>query len=141
MVDDTIGISECGIKTTSMNTFLNTRTNLMNLQFGSEKCVRMHIGKEHHQICSDLTVDAWREEVTEDQNGIKFIEDKYNGKETMQSVTEKTYLGDIVSIDGKNNKNIKARTDKSHGNIEKVINTLQERPLGKYTVWCECVSH
>ena len=44
----------------------------------------------------------------------------------MQSVTEKTYLGDIVSIDGKNNKNIKARTDKSHGNIEKVINTLQE---------------
>ena len=36
MVDDTLGISECGIKTKSMNQFLNTRTNLMNLQFGSE---------------------------------------------------------------------------------------------------------
>ena len=33
MVDDTIGISECGIKTTLMNTYLNPRTNLMNLQF------------------------------------------------------------------------------------------------------------
>ena len=71
--------------------------------------------------------------MTEDQNGIKIIEDKYNGKEVMLSVTEKTNLGDIISIDGKNTKNIKARTDKSHGNIEKVINTLQERPLGKYT--------
>ena len=36
MVDDTLGISECGIKTKSMNQFLNTRTNLMKLQFGSE---------------------------------------------------------------------------------------------------------
>ena len=32
----------------------------------------------------------------------------------------------------KNSKNIKARTDKAHGNIEKIINTLNERPLGKY---------
>ena len=30
----------------------NNRTNLMNLQFGSEKCVRMHIGKIHESsIC------------------------------------------------------------------------------------------
>ena len=50
----------------------------------------------------------------------------------MKSVSEKVYLGDVVSKDGKNSKNIKARTDKAHGNIEKIINTLNERPLGKY---------
>ena len=47
MVDNTIRISKCGVKTVSMNAFFNNRTNLMNLQFGSEKCVRMHIGKIH----------------------------------------------------------------------------------------------
>ena len=59
MVGDTLGISECGLKTKSMNQFLNTQTNLMNLQFGNEKCVKMHIGKKHNQIiCSDMTVDV-----------------------------------------------------------------------------------
>jgi hypothetical protein len=33
MVNDTLGISDCGLKTKSMNQFLNTQTNLMNLQF------------------------------------------------------------------------------------------------------------
>ena len=78
MVDDTIGISECGVKTLSMNTFLNTRTNLMNLQFGSEKCVKMHVGRIHdNKICCDITVDTWREEVTKDKNGTKILIDKY----------------------------------------------------------------
>ena len=47
MQDDTLGISECGYKTRAMNEFLNYRTNLMNLQYGSTKCVKMHIGKTH----------------------------------------------------------------------------------------------
>ena len=52
MQDDILGISLCGYKSTLMNKFLNTRTNLMNLQFGSEKCVKMHIGKNHNKdIC------------------------------------------------------------------------------------------
>ena len=34
MVDDTLGISLCGMKIVQMNIFLNTQTNLMNLQFG-----------------------------------------------------------------------------------------------------------
>ena len=33
MQDDTLGILECSIKTTSMTSFLNTQTRLMNLQF------------------------------------------------------------------------------------------------------------
>ena len=66
MQDDTLGISECGVKTKCMNEFLNSRTNLMNLQFGSDKCVRMHIGKQHNKnVCSDLLVDTWKEELSE----------------------------------------------------------------------------
>ena len=50
MQDDTLGISDCGIKSKDMNEFLNTRTNLMSLQFGNDKCVKMHVGKIIKQI-------------------------------------------------------------------------------------------
>ena len=36
MQDDTLVISECGTKSKEMNSFLNTRTNLMGLQYGTE---------------------------------------------------------------------------------------------------------
>ena len=51
----------------------------------------------------------------------------------MKNLEEKAYLGDIVSKDGKNVKNIKNRTNKAFGNINKIISTLKERPLGKHT--------
>ena len=47
MKDDTLGISFCGYKSRKMNNFFNTRTQIMRLQFGSEKCEKLHIGKEH----------------------------------------------------------------------------------------------
>ena len=117
-----------------MNQFLNKRTNLTSLQFGSEKCVKMHIGKQHNRnVCSDLTVDAWKEEVIEQENGRKVIVDKFLGNKVMHEVNEKAYLGDIISNDGKMKKIYlkKTRTDKSNGNINKIISTLEERPLGK----------
>ena len=45
MQDDTLTISKCGIETKSMNSIVNTCTSLMGLQFGSDKCVKMHIGQ------------------------------------------------------------------------------------------------
>ena len=42
----------------------------MNLQFGINKCVKMQIGKtQNFDFCSDLTVDALKEESSEDING------------------------------------------------------------------------
>ena len=49
MQDDTLAISTCGYKTKQkMNSFLNTRKNIMNLQFGRDTCVKMIIGKKHN---------------------------------------------------------------------------------------------
>ena len=62
MQDDTLGISFCGYRSTLMNKFLNTRTNLMNLQVESDNCEKMHIGKIHNKdICTQLSVDVWKE--------------------------------------------------------------------------------
>ena len=50
MQDNTLAISTCGIKTIKINNFNNTQTNLMGLQFGKKKCVKMHVGKKYVQM-------------------------------------------------------------------------------------------
>ena len=41
----------------------------MSLQFGSEKFVKINFEKQHtRNVCSDLTVDAWKEEVRKQEN-------------------------------------------------------------------------
>ena len=46
MVDDVICISECGHKSVMMNSYIQCKTSLKKLQFGSIKCKKLHIGKE-----------------------------------------------------------------------------------------------
>ena len=69
MQDDTLGVSNCGYETELMSKFLNTKTKIMKLQFGCDKCSQMHIGKSiNEDICTALKVDAWEEEL---ENGEK----------------------------------------------------------------------
>ena len=48
----------------------------------------------------------------------------------MSRVTEDTYLGDVISSDGKNQKNISSRIGKGLGKITEVMNMLDKIPLG-----------
>ena len=59
--------------------------------------------------------------------------DKYIGKVDMKNVEDKKYLGQILSKDLKNDKNIKHKLNNSNGNVNKIITTLIERPFGKFT--------
>ena len=43
MQDDTLAISNCGFKTRQVTEMIKKHTNIMCLQFGREKCVKMHI--------------------------------------------------------------------------------------------------
>ena len=116
MVDDTLGISVCGVKSVKMNNFLNTRTNLMNLQFGCDKCEKLHIGKkQNNDICPELTVDSWKEELIEKVDVSKHVEEKYNGKSVMKEVEDKKYLGDLISKNGTNKRNLKEKNQQGHG--------------------------
>ena len=134
MQDDTLTISTCGVKTLKMNQFLNTNTNLMGLQFGSDKCVKMHIGKKHNKdICPQIVVDSWTEEIKVNEMNEKYLVDTYKGKELMKEVNEKKYLGDIISNDMKNESNIREKTNKAVGNVNKITSSLHERPYGKHT--------
>ena len=53
-------------------------------------------------------------------------------EEEMKNITEKKYLGDIISCDGKKYKNIKEKTNKALGNVIKIIPTLNKRPYGRH---------
>ena len=95
MQDDTLAISTCGYKTRKMTSFLNTRINIMSIQFGQEKCVTMHIGKKHNiEICGDVSVDDWSEKLMTSSAQTEQLQDIYLGKENMKNVTEKKYLGE-----------------------------------------------
>jgi hypothetical protein len=117
-----------------MNNFINTRTNIMGLQFGRDKCVQMHIGKSHNpDICTPCEVDAW-DEVVKSQDGNNHVEDKYLGEEAMKNVHEKKYLGDIISSDMKNISNLRGEnTNRAIGIVNKITTSLYEQPYGRQT--------
>ena len=52
------------------------------------------------------------------------MEDHFIGEETMEEKNEEKYLGDIISNDGRNIKNIKARVSKGKGINSKILTML-----------------
>ena len=78
-------------------------------KFGKSKCHKIHVGKEN-LLCPDL---------------------KVHGTE-MGLVTDDTYLGDIISHDGTNTKNVQNRVGKGLGIISEVMNILETVSFGQY---------
>ena len=134
MQDDTLTVSTCGYKTQKITTLLNTCTSTMGLQFASSKCVRMHVGKtQNENLCCIGQVDSWKEELVTDTEGKKYLKDIFEGKVEMKYVEEKKYLGEIVTKNMKNERNIQEKSNKAFGNIRKIKDTLNERPFGIHT--------
>lgn len=73
-----------------------------------------------------------KDNIVLNNKGEQTLEDVYIGKELMKNVTEKKYLGDIISNDLKNEKNIKDKTNKAVGSVNKIMNSLRERPYGRH---------
>ena len=114
-VDDLNAISKCRLESISLNTFITTQIELKRLKFyvpdavGKSKCHKMHIGKKD-RLCPTLKVHGTM----------------------MQEVSKETYLGDIVSCDGKNTKNIKDRISKGVGIITQILNLIEMISFGPF---------
>ena len=134
MVDDLLCISECGFETTMSHAYLTLKTDVKKLQFGSKKCKKIHIGKYCEKYkCQELKVDKWEElEIRNEETGMNDIKDVCNGTEIIEEKTEERYLGDLISADGKNIKNIKARVAKGTGVIIRILTILEGVPFGKF---------
>ena len=64
--------SSSPVENAMVNSFLNCKTSIEKLQFGIEKCKKIHMGKEHESYkCQKVYVDNWQEQ--EEKAGDKDI--------------------------------------------------------------------
>jgi hypothetical protein len=102
------------------------------LQFGTEKCIKLHIGKSCNEtLCRDLFVGDWKVEVeTNDITGESSLKEHFAGMEKMKMKEEQMYLGDIISLS--HYKNIQHRKNKGLGIINQIMQILDSVYFGKY---------
>ena len=58
-VDDTIGVSLCEMESALTIAHLNAQTNIKKLQYGAQKCNKLHIG-DSKVVCPSNTIDTWK---------------------------------------------------------------------------------
>ena len=132
MVDDIICISECGFRSVMINSYLRCKSSSKKLQFGPGKCKKIHIGKQHENFkCHPVFVDSWEERDKRKNDGKEIVEDVFVGQVVMEEADEDKYLGDIISKDGRNIKNIQARVNKGKGIVKRILEILEGIPFGK----------
>ena len=130
MIDDLACVSTCGVDTVKANSYLNSKTNLKKLQFGPDKCHKMHIGKKK-MYCPDLHIDSWKMNLMIELETKVYEEtDKFEGDTQMEETKEEKYLGDIITDDGLNKKNIDARKGKGLGIINQIKEILHDISFG-----------
>ena len=134
MVDDLFTISECGVKTSLLNQFINVKSATKKLQFGTTKCIKMHVGKaENYALCKDLHVGGWRIDVVDDEvTGTPKNKEYFSGEEKMELKKEQTYLGDLICADGTHTKKVQQRSNKGLGIINEIMNILEATYFGKF---------
>ena len=132
MVDDVLCVSECGFKTSMAHSYIAMKTDSKKLQFGAQKCKKLHVGRFCEDFkCQTLKVDTWKEvEFRDEETGVDEIEDVHIGEEIMEEKDEEKYLGDVISTDGKNIKNVKARVAKGKGIASRILTILDGIPFG-----------
>ena len=116
MVDDLLGVSECGHKAVTLNSFLTTQGELKKLRFHvpdintkKSKCHKLHIGKKNF-TCPELKVHGHK----------------------MATVFKDKYLGDILSSDGSNDATLKDRKGKAIGCLNNIISILDTISFGHH---------
>ena len=58
MIDDLVAVTLCGVESVVMSSFLNSKAYVKKLQFGINKCHKIHVGKEK-RTCPELYLDEW----------------------------------------------------------------------------------
>ena len=134
LVDDLLTVTRCGFQTAIMNKFINDKAATKKLQFGVSKCVKMHIGRnEIKPLCPNLYLDNWKLSVQEDESsGRTYLKEEFSEQQLLSQKSEQRYLGDIVTTDGKCDKNIQNRRNRGVGIVNEIMNILERTAFGKY---------
>ena len=110
MVDDIITISNCGSDSVIVNGIVQSKIQCKQLQLGHSKCFQLHIGKKSKHLCPKLKVH----------------------ENEMKTSDKETYLGNLLTTDGKIDQNINSRCQKGIGKTNEIISILREVSLGPH---------
>ena len=132
MVDDILAVSESGYKTSKMNGFLNAKTAVKRLQFGPKNvmlCILEVTSQTTKKV--DLFVDGWKlQEVQQINQDNGTVHEAPDGEHKIEESESEKYLGQIISSDGLNVKNIINLSNKGRGMIENIMGILNHTPGG-----------
>ena len=108
MVDDVLAVNKCSNEVVTSNATVNMFMELNKLKLSGTKCHRMHIGKQCLE-CPELNV--------------------HDNK--MKTSLQEKYLGDIITSDGKQDKNISSRISRAWSYLAEIKALLNEFPFVK----------
>ena len=113
MVDDTLSLSECGIKSVTKNAIINSFVENPRMTLSTVKSVVIHIGSESKckTTCPELKVH----------------------EHTMTKATSAKYLGDVVSGRGVQ-ETIESRVQTGWGKVSQILGLLAEVPSGPHRI-------
>ena len=108
---------------------INDEMNKRKLQLNVDKCNTMHVGPK--KKCKQLKIDHWKVNKVTANSKIKLV-DAYDGKADIENVNDQIYLGEVISNNGKNSKNIKEKLSRGQGAINEILFFLSETYYGEY---------
>ena len=114
MINDTIGISKCGIDSVVKNAVLNSFVEAHRLEMHKDKSMVTHIGSSNkcNQPCPKLQVHA----------------------NIMPEAKQIKYLGNIITCKGGNRATIEDRRNKGWGKVSTIMGILGELELGAHKI-------
>ena len=132
MVDDQMGVAKCGLDSVLSSVHINSLTNIKRLQFGENKCFKLHIG-DNKDVCSENIIDTWElNSDKESASSILEMLDKEGEQKVLLEVTKEKYLGDVIMASGSNCLNIQERMRRGYTAVNQIMQMLEELCLGKY---------
>ena len=92
----------------------------------------MHVGAST-SFCPDLELDDWKlRNVLDIKTGETTLTDEYDGPRRLEDSDVEKYLGDLISHDGSNLKNIMARKAKGTGIVDNIMGKLRGTVYGPF---------
>ena len=110
MIDDVMGMSACGDDSIELNAIINAKIESKKLRLSEQKCFKIHMCKKTEKCDQILKVH----------------------ERDMKTVSQATYLGDIISDKGTIDETVAQRCQKAIGIITQISSLLSSISLGNF---------
>ena len=108
MIDDVLAVTKCGIDSIEVNSLINMKVEANKLRLSDEKCILIHVSKSCEPCDNNLKVHE------------KIMKKKHMG----------TYLGEIITEDGKLDETVDNRRSKGVGVVSQISGIISSLSFG-----------